>query len=58
MLCPPERALRVVALGELGDAGAERDSVHAIVMVCGVQSAEQRLRVINRRSRQDERELA
>ena len=30
----------------------------AIVMVCGVQSAEQRFRVINRRSRQDERELA
>ena len=27
MLCPPERALCVVALRELGDAGAERDTV-------------------------------
>jgi hypothetical protein len=58
MLGAPERAMRVVVLRQLGDAGAERDSVHSIGMACGVKGAEQRLRVISCRSRQDERKLA
>jgi len=58
MLRPLERALRIVALHKLGDSGAERDSVRSLVTVCGVQSPEQRLRIVNRCPRQDECELA
>ena len=59
MFGTPEHGLRVLAFGELGDAGAERHSLDAgRRLERSMQSAQERFCIVGRRRGKHERELA